>query len=96
MTRFGPGWRKGLLPTTHSACYATAVEAGVARERARPLALSVLAILEGSFLLCRSLRSTEPMSASSSSDFRRESWAKVASVTSVMLRESLRKRSCPT
>jgi len=37
--------------------------AGVAAERSRPLALSVLAILEGAFLLSRSLRSTEPMFA---------------------------------
>lgn len=40
------------------------LEAGVAPERARPLALSTLTLLEGAFLLCRSLRSTEPMEAS--------------------------------
>lgn len=39
-------------------------EAGVARERTRPLALAILTLLEGAFLLCRSLRSTEPMEAS--------------------------------
>jgi AcrR family transcriptional regulator len=38
-------------------------EAGLAPERARPLALSTLALLEGAFLLCRSLQSTEPMRA---------------------------------
>jgi AcrR family transcriptional regulator len=42
-----------------------AVEAGVSAERARPLAVSVLAVLEGAFLLSRSLRSVEPMQASS-------------------------------
>jgi AcrR family transcriptional regulator len=40
-----------------------AVEAGVAPERARQLALRVLALLEGAFLLSRSLRSVEPMVA---------------------------------
>jgi AcrR family transcriptional regulator len=40
-----------------------AVEAGIAADRARPLAVSVLAILEGAFLLSRSLRSLEPMKA---------------------------------
>ena len=40
-----------------------AVAAGVPADRARPLALSVLAVLEGAFLLSRSLRSTEPMQA---------------------------------
>jgi AcrR family transcriptional regulator len=40
-----------------------AVEAGIAAERARALALSVLALLEGAFLLSRSLRSVEPMAA---------------------------------
>ena len=40
-----------------------AVEAGIAPGRARPLALSVLALLEGAFLLSRSLRSVEPMTA---------------------------------
>jgi AcrR family transcriptional regulator len=41
--------------------------AGVAPARARALSLSVLAILEGAFLLCRSLRSTEPMQAAGAS-----------------------------
>lgn len=40
-----------------------AIEAGVAPERARPLALSVLALLEGAFLLSRSTRSLDPMKA---------------------------------
>jgi AcrR family transcriptional regulator len=40
-----------------------AVEAGVDAERARRLALGVLALLEGAFLLSRSLRSLEPMAA---------------------------------
>jgi AcrR family transcriptional regulator len=35
--------------------------AGVAPDRARGLALGVLALLEGAFLLSRTLRSTEPM-----------------------------------
>ncbi|MDQ3631422.1 MAG: TetR/AcrR family transcriptional regulator [Actinomycetota bacterium] len=39
-------------------------QAGVAPERAGPLALSTLALLEGAFLLCRSVRSTAPMEAS--------------------------------
>jgi AcrR family transcriptional regulator len=41
------------------------VEAGVSADRARSLALSVLAGLEGAFLLSRSLRSIEPMQAAS-------------------------------
>ncbi|HEY4826584.1 MAG TPA: TetR/AcrR family transcriptional regulator, partial [Solirubrobacteraceae bacterium] len=41
-----------------------AVEAGIPPDRARPLAVSVLALLEGAFLLSRSLRSIEPMEAS--------------------------------
>lgn len=49
------------------ALVADAVEAGVPARRARSLALSVLAILEGAFLLSRSLRSTEPMSAAGES-----------------------------
>ena len=49
------------------ALVADLVEARVERERARALALSVLAILEGAFLLSRSLRSTEPMSAAGES-----------------------------
>lgn len=36
---------------------------GVDPARARSLALAVLALLEGAFLLCRTLRSTEPMDA---------------------------------
>ena len=40
-----------------------AVAAGVPPERARPLAQSVLALLEGAFLLSRTLRTVEPMSA---------------------------------
>ena len=39
------------------------MRAGVPAERSRPLALSMLAVLEGAFLLSRSLRSTEPMTA---------------------------------
>jgi AcrR family transcriptional regulator len=42
-----------------------AVEAGVPAAQARSLALSVLAVLEGAFLLSRSLRSVEPMRAAS-------------------------------
>lgn len=38
-----------------------AVEAGIEADRARSLALSVLALLEGAFLLSRSMRSLEPM-----------------------------------
>ncbi|MGH2884915.1 MAG: TetR/AcrR family transcriptional regulator, partial [Solirubrobacteraceae bacterium] len=38
---------------------------GVDPGSARSLALSVLAVLEGAFLLSRSLRSTEPMTACS-------------------------------
>ncbi len=40
-----------------------AVESGVAPARARALASSLLAMLEGSFLLSRTLRSTQPMDA---------------------------------
>lgn len=36
---------------------------GVSLARARELSLSILALLEGAFLLCRTLRSTEPMTA---------------------------------
>jgi len=42
-----------------------AIEAGIPADRARPLALSVLALLEGGFLLSRSTRSLEPMNACS-------------------------------
>jgi AcrR family transcriptional regulator len=40
-----------------------AERAGVPAAAARPLALAVVATLEGAFLLCRSLRTTEPMEA---------------------------------
>jgi AcrR family transcriptional regulator len=40
-----------------------AVESAIPSAEARALALSILALLEGAFLLSRSLRSTEPMSA---------------------------------
>jgi AcrR family transcriptional regulator len=43
------------------------VEAGVPADRARSVSLSTLAILEGAFLLSRSLRSTEPMTAAGES-----------------------------
>lgn len=36
---------------------------GVAEHQARGLALAVIALLEGAFLLCRTLQSTEPMDA---------------------------------
>lgn len=39
------------------------VESGATPGHARSAALSTLAVLEGAFLLCRSLRSTEPMAA---------------------------------
>jgi len=39
------------------------VTAGVAAADARPLAFALLAQLEGAFLLCRALRTTEPMDA---------------------------------
>ncbi len=42
-----------------------AVQAGVPADRARPLAQTVLALLEGAFLLSRSTRSLEPMQACS-------------------------------
>ena len=42
-----------------------AVEAGIGAESARSLAVNVLAVLEGAFLLSRSLRSLEPMHACS-------------------------------
>jgi len=38
-------------------------DAGIAADRARPLALSLLASLEGAFVLARALRSTEPLEA---------------------------------
>ena len=37
------------------------VAAEIPRERARELALSMLCLLEGAFLFCRALRSTEPL-----------------------------------
>lgn len=43
------------------------VAAGAAPRRARPVALSTLALLEGAFLLSRSLRTTEPMHAAGAS-----------------------------
>jgi AcrR family transcriptional regulator len=43
------------------------VEAGVPADRVRSVSLSTLAILEGAFLLSRSLRSTEPMTAAGES-----------------------------
>jgi AcrR family transcriptional regulator len=46
---------------------ADAVAAGVEPAAARRLALSVLAILEGAFLLSRTARSTEPMEAAAAS-----------------------------
>jgi AcrR family transcriptional regulator len=44
-----------------------AIESGIPAVSARPLALSVLALLEGAFLLSRSLRSVEPMQAAGES-----------------------------
>ena len=43
------------------AAAARLTEAGVAREQARALAISILASLEGAFVLARALRSTEPL-----------------------------------
>jgi AcrR family transcriptional regulator len=37
------------------------VAAGIARETGRKLALAMLSLLEGAFLFCRALRTTEPM-----------------------------------
>ena len=37
------------------------VFAGIARPRARELAFSMLSLLEGAFIFCRAMRSTEPM-----------------------------------
>jgi hypothetical protein len=39
------------------------VEAGLPRKRSRALAFSMLASLEGAFVLARALRSTEPVEA---------------------------------
>lgn len=44
-----------------AALAADAVQAGIPQARARSLSQTVLALLEGAFLLSRSLRSTEPM-----------------------------------
>jgi AcrR family transcriptional regulator len=46
-----------------AALTADAIAHGTPPDAARPLALSVLALLEGAFLLSRTLRSTEPMAA---------------------------------
>jgi hypothetical protein len=35
--------------------------AGIARQTARELALSMLCLLEGAFIFCRAMRSTEPL-----------------------------------
>jgi len=35
--------------------------AGIPRRRARELALSMLCLLEGAFVFCRAMRSTEPL-----------------------------------
>jgi AcrR family transcriptional regulator len=37
------------------------VESGIAAEDARPLAIVLIALLEGAFLLCRALRTTDPL-----------------------------------
>ncbi|HEX4115514.1 MAG TPA: TetR/AcrR family transcriptional regulator [Solirubrobacteraceae bacterium] len=37
------------------------VHAGISRSRARELAFAMLSLLEGAFIFCRALRSTEPM-----------------------------------
>ena len=50
-----------------AALHADLVGAGVEPARARALALSTLAILEGAFLLSRALRSTDPMGAAAES-----------------------------
>jgi hypothetical protein len=41
--------------------------AGIARARARELALSMLCLLEGAFIFCRALRSTEPLQVAGAS-----------------------------
>ncbi|UUY05414.1 TetR/AcrR family transcriptional regulator [Svornostia abyssi] len=46
-----------------AALTADLAHAGAPEEQARPLALAVIALLEGAFLLCRTLQSTEPMDA---------------------------------
>jgi hypothetical protein len=43
------------------AAAARLIEAGLPRRRARQLAISMLASLEGAFVLARALRSTEPV-----------------------------------
>jgi hypothetical protein len=37
------------------------VESGIAEDAARQLAIVLIALLEGAFLLCRSLRTTDPL-----------------------------------
>ncbi len=49
------GWIDGAAARLH--------ESGIPRKRARELALSLLASLEGGFVLARALRSTEPLDA---------------------------------
>ncbi len=39
------------------------VAAGIARDTARELAFSMLSLLEGAFIFCRAMRSTEPLEA---------------------------------
>jgi AcrR family transcriptional regulator len=41
--------------------------AGIPRERARELALSMLCLLEGAFIFCRAMRSTEPLGVAGAS-----------------------------
>lgn len=53
----------GAFESWLGAIEADAIEAGVAPKQARELALSLLAILEGAFLLSRAARSSEPMQA---------------------------------
>jgi len=51
------------------------IAAGILADRARALALSFLCALEGAFILCRALRSTEPMAAAGAAtvaELRRE------------------------
>jgi AcrR family transcriptional regulator len=43
------------------AATARAIDAGVPRRKAHELAVSLLASLEGAFILCRAMRSTEPL-----------------------------------
>lgn len=64
-----------------------AVAARVPADSARPLALSVLAVLEGAFLLSRSVRTTEPMAACAD--------AAVALVRAAMAEESTTPEATP-